>query len=289
MLSSGEIGADARRVAAIALAEDGPFDITSESSIPAAQRGTATIVARDATVLAGTAWVDAVVARCGLGPVDWHRLNGDPVQVGAAIGTVAGGVAALLRAERPALNLLQRACAVAALTRRFVELLAGTGCTVLHTRKTTPGLRLFEIAAVMAGGGGMHRQNLTETVLLKDNHWRAMRQSGRSVAMALDVARGQGATGLIVEVEEATQVAEASLAGATRLLIDNQSPALVREWGAVARRLRPGIEIEASGGITLGNALEYARAGADYVSVGALTTGPPVPDLALDVAGEAIA
>jgi len=158
---------------------------------------------------------------------------------------------------------------------------------VLHTRKTTPGLRLLEVAAVLDGGGAMHRTELAATVLVKDNHWQALRASGRTLAQALEEARALGAVGLQVEVESLEQLREACDAGATRLLIDNQPPATVRDWGRSARARRPEIEIEASGGITMDTIRSYALAGADFVSVGFLTHSVPSADLGLEVTGDA--
>lgn len=181
------------------------------------------------------------------------------------------------------LNLLQRASGIATLTRRFVEAVAGTGCRVLHTRKTAPGLRLFDAAAVVAGGGAVHRLDLAHTVMVKDNHWRVLQTQGRGLAEALARAAGQGALSLQVEVESEAQVEAACRAGADRLLVDNQVPEQVSAWGALARGIRPGILIEATGGITLANVRRFAEAGADFVSVGALTHSVVAADIALEL------
>jgi nicotinate-nucleotide pyrophosphorylase (carboxylating) len=199
------------------------------------------------------------------------------------LGEVRGGFNGVLRAERPLLNLLQRATGIATRTRRYVEALAGTGCRLLHTRKTAPGLRLFDVAAVVAGGGGVHRLDLAHTVMVKDNHWAALHGSRRPLAEALREARSLGARSCQVEVESEAAVREACAAPADRLLIDNQPPATVRSWGALARSLRPGIAIEATGGVTLDNVREYALAGADFVSVGELTHSVRAADLALEL------
>lgn len=273
---------DAARVAGIALAEDGARDITSLVTVGERQEGVAVLEARAPIVLSGTRYADAVLAACGLPAFTWTATDGDLVQAGA-IATVKGSLRGILRAERPLLNLLQRASGIATLTRRVMREVEGTSCRILHTRKTTPGLRHLEIAAVLHGGGSPHRSNLADTVLVKDNHWQALRASGRTLRDALDEARALGARGLQVEVESLDQLREACEAGATRLLIDNQSPGVVEAWGAEARRLRSGVEIEASGGITLATVRDYALAGADYVSLGFLTHSVPSADLGLEV------
>jgi nicotinate-nucleotide pyrophosphorylase (carboxylating) len=202
---------------------------------------------------------------------------------GATAGVIQGRLTRILRAERPLLNLLQRACGIATATRAYVDAVAGLPCRILHTRKTAPGLRALDIAAVIAGGGVRHRADLAHEVMVKDNHWRALSKGGGSLAQALDDARELGITALQVEVESEAQLEEACRAGATRLLVDNQQPNTVRAWGDRARALRPGIEIEATGGITLENVRSYAEAGADFVSVGALTHSVRAADLALEV------
>jgi nicotinate-nucleotide pyrophosphorylase (carboxylating) len=164
-----------------------------------------------------------------------------------------------------------------------VDAVAGTSCHILHTRKTAPGLRALDIAAVLAGGGARHRTDLSHEVMVKDNHWRALAWGGESLAGALEAARSRGITALQVEVESPEQIEQACRAGATRLLIDNQPPETVKQWGRRARELRPGIEIEATGGITLENVREYAEAGADFISVGALTHSVRAADVALEV------
>ncbi len=160
---------------------------------------------------------------------------------------------------------------------------AGTRCRILHTRKTAPGLRLFDVSAVLAGGGGTHRLSLARTVMVKDNHWRALSASGRTLAEALAAARELGVRELQVEVELLEQVEEAAAAGATRLLVDNQSADTLRAWGQLARDISPTIELEATGGVSLHSVASYAEAGADYVSVGALTHSVIAADISLEV------
>jgi len=199
------------------------------------------------------------------------------------IGVVRGPLNRILRAERPMLNLLQRACGIASATRAFVQAVEGTRCRILHTRKTAPGLRPLDVAAVISGGGARHRVDLSHEVMVKDNHWQALAMTGHGLDAALADARAKGIASLQVEVESVEQVEQACAAGATRLLVDNQSAETVREWAARARGLAPGVEIEATGGITLGNVRAYAEAGADFVSIGALTHSVIAADLGIEI------
>ena len=270
------------RIAELALAEDGDADVTSAVTVPAGQAAEGRLEFRNGGVLAGKAFADAVAARCDC-RIEWHADDGQGVGPGTVVGVVRGSLARILRAERPMLNLLQRASGIAGATRAYVNAVAGTSCRILHTRKTAPGLRALDIAAVLAGGGSRHRADLSHEVMVKDNHWQALRAGGRTLADALAQARERGITSLQVEVESPAQVEEACSADATRLLVDNQTPDTLRRWAERARALRPGIEIEATGGITLDNVRAYAEAGADFVSVGALTHTVKAADLALEV------
>lgn len=276
-----DLRADADRIARAALAEDGPRDLTTLVSTSGTGPVRARLECRQRAVVAGFAYAEAVARAAGLA-VRWLVQEGSSAGPGP-IGEIEGPLPAVLRAERPLLNLLQRATGIATAARAFADAIAGTGCRLLHTRKTAPGLRLFDVAAVVAGGGEVHRLDLAHTVMIKDNHWRALRQSGRPLADALREARDRGALACQVEVESEAMVREACAAEADRLLVDNQTPDTVRAWGDLARSLRPGIAIEASGGITLATARAYAEAGADYVSVGALTHSVRAADIALEV------
>lgn len=277
------LGTDAARVAAQALAEDGPTDVTSNATVPESMLATGTIEFRTPGILAGTVYADAVATAAGLQAVTWLQESGSRIEAGGKVGLLRGNLRAVLRAERPLLNLLQRAVAIATTTATYVDAVKGTNCRILHTRKTTPGLRLLDVSAVLAGGGHLHRLDLATTVMVKDNHWRALEASGVSLPEALAFARSHGALDCQVEVESLAQVEMACVAGAVRLLIDNQAPETVRAWAKVARSLAHGITIEATGGITLENIRAYAEAGADYVSIGALTHSVRAADISLEI------
>jgi nicotinate-nucleotide pyrophosphorylase (carboxylating) len=274
---------DAERIAAVALAEDGETDITTVLTVPAGVGGEGRIEYRSGGVVAGAGYADAVARACDC-RIEWRAPEGRMVAANAVIGVVQGPLGRILRAERPMLNLLQRACGIATVTRAYVDAVADTRCRILHTRKTAPGLRALDVAAVLAGGGAPHRFDLSHEVLVKDNHWQALRMEGNTLAAALAEGRQRGVAALQVEVETEGQLEEACAAGATRLLVDNQPPATVRAWAQRARELVRGIEIEATGGITLGNVREYAEACADFVSIGALTHSVVAADIGLEIA-----
>jgi nicotinate-nucleotide pyrophosphorylase (carboxylating) len=271
---------DVERIAAAALAEDGEGDLTTTLTVSPHLKGEGIIEFRSAGVLSGTPYADAVAQACRC-TIEWKSAAGADIGAGAAVGVVRGAVVNILRGERPLLNLLQRASGIATATRAFVRAVEGTGCRILHTRKTAPGLRALDVAAVLDGGGQRHRLDLGHEVMVKDNHWQAL--GGERLDQALAEARKRGVRALYVEVESVEQLKLACSAGATRLLVDNQSPETVRDWGRRARALAPDIEIEATGGITLDNVRAYAEAGADFISIGALTHSVRAADIALEV------
>jgi nicotinate-nucleotide pyrophosphorylase (carboxylating) len=273
---------DPERIAAVALAEDGETDVTTSLTVPRGLEAEGLIEFRSGGVVAGAPFADAVARACEC-RIEWRAPDGRVVAPGMVIGVVRGPLNRILRAERPMLNLLQRACGIASATRAYVQAVEGTGCRILHTRKTAPGLRSLDIAAVLSGGGARHRLDLSHEVMVKDNHWQALRQGNYSLGAALAEARAKGITSLQVEVESLEQLEQACAAGATRLLVDNQPAETVRSWAVRARALSPGIEIEATGGITLGNVREYAEAGADFISIGALTHSVIAADLGIEV------
>jgi nicotinate-nucleotide pyrophosphorylase (carboxylating) len=273
---------DVERIAAVALQEDGETDVTTSLTVPSGLGAEGRIEYRSGGVVAGAAYADAVARACEC-RIDWRAPDGRVVPPGTVIGLVRGPLNRILRAERPMLNLLQRACGIASATRAYVQAVAGTPCRILHTRKTAPGLRALDVAAVLSGGGARHRLDLSHEVMVKDNHWHALGLAGSDLGAALADARAKGIASLQVEVESVEQLEQACAAGATRLLVDNQPAETVRSWVMRARELRSGIEIEATGGITLANVRSYAEAGADFISIGALTHSVLAADLGLEV------
>jgi nicotinate-nucleotide pyrophosphorylase (carboxylating) len=278
---SGLDGA-ARDLVARALAEDlGAGDVTSEATVPKGARARARIVQKQPGVVFGLAVLAETMRQCGGEEVDNLVVEGQwredvPVEVALAGGPAAG----LLAAERTALNFLGHLSGVATLTGRFVEAVAGTGARILDTRKTTPGLRALEKAAVAAGGGQNHRMGLFDAILIKENH---VALAG-SVAKAIHAARAaQPEMPVEIECRDLEEVAYALGAGADRLLLDNMTPAELRKAVALrdTERGADGPLLEASGGVTLETVREIAEAGVDYISVGALTHSAPALDFSL--------
>ncbi len=265
-----------------ALAEDlEPLGDVTAALLPAAARVTAVVVARASGVVAGR--LCATTAFTTLDPtieLRWLLEDGSEVVAGDVVARVDGPMASVLAAERTALNFLCHLSGIATLTRRFVDAAAvGGRARIWDTRKTTPGLRALEKAAVRAGGGANHRGNLSEWVLLKDNHL-----SGLGIAEAVARARAlwPGRT-VEVEADHLDQVAEAIAAGADLVLLDNMGLEEVsRCMAARGAARRPLLEV--SGGVTLATVTAYAATGADLISVGALTHSAPALDLGLDIA-----
>jgi len=282
------------RAVAAALDEDlGPApgrDVTTQATVPPGETGRARLVARADGVLAGVVVVPEVLAqaagRLGLPTPAVRVLVGDGSRVvrGDVVAELAGAVQALLVAERTLLNFVSRASGVATHTRRFADALAGTGATVLDTRKTTPGLRALEKYAVRCGGGTNKRMGLYDVAMVKDNHVAA---AGGSVGGAVRAVRTRFPDVAIqVEADTLDQAMEALDAGADFLLLDNMPvPVLAQVVAAVrAREPQTGhVELEATGNLTLERAREVAATGVDYLSVGALTHSSPILDLALDL------
>jgi nicotinate-nucleotide pyrophosphorylase (carboxylating) len=260
-----------------ALAEDvGSGDLTTQAIVPAGARARARITQKQPGVLYGLDAAQLTFAVLDSG-ARFRALAEEGVwRGGGPVLEVEGEAAALLSAERTALNLLQRLSGVATLTARYVEAVRGTGARVLDTRKTTPGLRMLEKAAVVAGGGTNHRVGLFDAILIKENH--AAMAGG--VGQAVRKARAAAPNGTLVEVECRTdaEVDEALAAGATRILLDNMSPERMRP---IVARVDGRAELEASGGIDLETIRGVAEAGVDFISVGALTHSAPALDLSL--------
>ncbi|MFI5123308.1 MAG: carboxylating nicotinate-nucleotide diphosphorylase [Vicinamibacteria bacterium] len=263
-----------------ALAEDlGAGDLTSQATVPADARARARIVQKQAGVLFGLEAAAETFAQAGAG--DFERLAAEGEWRDAVpddVALVAGPARALLAGERTALNLLAHLSGIATLTARFVEAVGGSGAAILDTRKTTPGLRALEKAAVAAGGGRNHRLGLDDAILIKENHIAIAGGLRRAVELA---AAAHPALEIEVECRNAAEVSEALAAGAGRLLLDNMSADELR--AAVEARDAAGatVELEASGGVTFANVGEIATTGVEMISVGALTHSAPALDLSL--------
>jgi nicotinate-nucleotide pyrophosphorylase (carboxylating) len=264
-----------------ALAEDlGPLGDLTAALVPVEARATAGVVARAAGVVAGTRCVGEVFAQLDdTVVVEWQVDDGATLGAGTKLGRVTGPLRSVLTGERTALNFLCHLSGVATATRRFVDA-AGDRVRILDTRKTLPGLRALEKAAVRAGGGVNHRGSLSDFVLVKDNHL-----AGLSITAAVQRALAQW-PGRTVEVEcdRIEQVDEAIAAGATMVLLDNMAPDAVAACVTRVRATAPrGFLVEVSGGVTLDNVAEYAAAGADLVSTSVITQSAPALDIAFDI------
>jgi nicotinate-nucleotide pyrophosphorylase (carboxylating) len=268
---------------AIALAEDiGEGDITTNFFVPEDLRAEGRIVARERAIVAGTSTAAEVFRR--LDPqaqIEIVHPDGGEIAAGETIMLIRAEGRALLTAERVALNFLQRLCGIATLTRQFVDAAANPRVKIMDTRKTTPGLRELEKAAVVSGGGANHRFGLHDMVLIKDNHL-ATSEGFSGIAERIGQLRAQH-PGLRIELEadHLDQVrAFVEMEGVDVILLDNMPPAQLRE--AVALR-KDTIKFEASGGVTLKNVRRIAATGVDYISVGALTHSPRAIDLSLEM------
>jgi nicotinate-nucleotide pyrophosphorylase (carboxylating) len=275
---------EVRRVVAQALAEDLPWgDVTSDNLIPADQFGAGRLEARQSGILAGLPLALETFAQ--IDPelqLETRESDGAELEPGQIIAIVRGSIRSLLRAERVALNFLQRLSGVATSTSHYVRAIEGTEARIVDTRKTTPGLRLLEKYAVRVGGGQNHRYCLSDAVLIKDNHLAALGLRGIDLKTAIHNLRRQipHTTTIEIEVEDFEQLAEALVAGVDTILLDNMPPAKLRE--AVALVGRRALT-EASGGITLDTVREVAESGVDLISVGALTHSVKALDLALEI------
>lgn len=256
----------------LALNEDlSEGDATSEALIPPYLRGKASIIIVENGVLAG----GVIMARV-FNKVDrslafvQHIEDGTPVTPGDIVGTVSGSMLSILKAERVALNLLQRLSGVATETSRYVAEIRGCKGKIYDTRKTTPGMRLLEKYAVKMGGGENHRMHLGDAVLIKDNHIAALRAEGLSLTDIIARAKQNSREGITIEIEVTTaaEAAEAAQAGVDIIMLDNMSS---EEMKKVVDSMPAGIRTEASGNITLKNVKEAALSGVDIISIGALT------------------
>ncbi len=281
-----------------ALAEDlGWGDITTEALIPSDQQGSASIVAKDKGVLAGIDIAKTVFHRVDRElKVDTSLEDGSRVEPGDVVARVQGRIASILKAERVALNFLQRLSGIASETNRYVEAVNGLPVRIMDTRKTTPGSRLLEKYAVRVGGGENHRMNLGDGMLIKDNHLAALRSRGLSTREIVAKARQnvplslRGAkrrsnlyarqTQVEVEVKTVHEAVEAAEAGADIIMLDNMG---LEDMGKAVEAIQGRALIEASGGITLDRVRAVAEAGVDFISVGALTHSAKALDISLEL------
>lgn len=278
-----DLAAEIETLVAQALAEDlGEGDITSEATVPEDARARARIVQKRPGVVYGLAVVAETMRQCGVEDVDNVVVEGQwREDVPAEVLVASGSARALLAAERTAINFLGHLSGVATLTARYAEAVVGTGTTILDTRKTTPGLRALEKAAVAAGGGINHRMGLYDAILIKENHIAA----AGGLAKAVYAARNaQPEKAIEVEVRNLDETAYALGMGVDRLLLDNMSAKEMRE--AVALRDEnaggpDGVSLEASGGVTLENVREIAETGVEFISVGALTHSAATLDFSM--------
>jgi nicotinate-nucleotide pyrophosphorylase (carboxylating) len=266
-----------------ALDEDaGHGDITSEALLPPGLQGRASLLVKEKGVLAGIEVATRVFQRVDRSlKVEIRITDGTPIQRGDIAGIVSGNLAGILKAERVALNFLQRLSGIASATAQYVAAVAGTGVKIMDTRKTTPGLRLLQKYALVAGGGTNHRFHLGDAVLIKDNHIAALRAEGLRLKQIVEKARSYAPRGMKVEIEVTTpEEAREALEGKPDIImLDNMGiDDMKKAVGIVKKRAR----LEASGGITLANVRQVAETGVDMISVGALTHSYKALDISLE-------
>ncbi len=260
---------EVRELIALALREDiGDGDITTLACVPAEACATGHFLAKERLVLAG---VPLLTLLYGEDRVELLREDGQQVDSGQVFARVKGPSRKLLTYERTALNLLQRACGIATLTRQFAREIEGTGCTLLDTRKTGPGMRIIAKLSVRAGGGTNHRMGLYDAILVKNNHIAA----AGGVRAAIERCRGSRLP-VEVEVRDFEELAEALDCGCGHVLLDNFTPSQVAQ---AVRRVRGRASVEVSGNVVLATVRSYAETGADFVSVGALTHSARAADI----------
>jgi len=267
-----------------ALAEDlGKGDVTTEALIPGDQQGTGFIVAKKEGILAGTETAKQVFHR--VDPelkVEILLEDGARVKPGGKVAKVSGSIASILKAERIALNFLQRLSGIASETNLYVERVEGLPVRIMDTRKTTPGLRSLEKYAVRVGGGENHRMNLGDGILIKDNHLVALRRQGLNIKEIVAKARQNASQRLPVEVEvgAVSEALEAVEAGANIVMLDNMN---LEDMRKAVKSIHGRALIEASGGITLDNVRAVAETGVDFISIGALTHSATALDISLEL------
>ena len=274
-----ELPGDLGKQVEAALAEDiGAGDVTA-ALVPAAQRVRGRVITREAAVLCGVAWVDETFRRLDAAvQLTWHAADGESLGAGDVIFEIAGAARAVLSGERTALNFLQLLSGTATTTRAYVEAVAGTGCRILDTRKTVPGLRTAQKYAVRCGGADNHRMGLFDQILIKENHIAA----AGSITAAIVAARQRApAVAVEVEVESLGELGQALAAHPDMVLLDEFTLDDMRAAVALNRAHSTPVKLEASGSVSLENVRAIAATGVDYVSVGSLTKHLRAVDLSM--------
>jgi nicotinate-nucleotide pyrophosphorylase (carboxylating) len=257
-------------------------DVTTSALIPSHLEARVSLIPKEPGILAGLDVAAAAFKRVNPDLVFTKKmLDGDRVEGGEVVATISGSMASILTAERTALNFLQRMSGIATLTDKYVQAVDGTTASIADTRKTAPGLRLLDKYSVSIGGGRNHRMNLTDGVLIKDNHLAALSGEGVSLSQAIKRARTRAPHTVKIEVEVETIEAAlaAAAAGADIVMLDNMSPAEMRN---AVDQIAAKCIVEASGNVTLKNVAEIAQSGVDIISVGALTHSVRALDISLD-------
>jgi len=274
-----ELPSDLGRQVETALAEDiGRGDVTA-ALVPAAQRVRGRVITREAAVLCGQAWADETFRRLDpLVRLTWHAADGARLVADQVVLEIAGPARAVLTGERTALNFLQLLSGTATVARAYVDAVAGTGCHILDTRKTVPGLRTAQKYAVRCGGADNHRMGLFDQILIKENHVAA----AGSITAAIAAARGsEPRVAVEVEVESLQELAEALAAGPDIIMLDEFTLTDMRSAVALKNARRASVRLEASGSVSLETVGAIAATGVDYVSVGALTKHVRAVDLSM--------
>ncbi|PCJ34229.1 MAG: nicotinate-nucleotide diphosphorylase (carboxylating) [Alphaproteobacteria bacterium] len=264
-----------------ALEEDvGRGDLTSLAIIPADQRLSAAMVARENMVIAGMFVASELIKTCDpLAQIDVIAADGLEVMAGSTILKVSGNAQRLLTAERAALNILQHLSGIATLTRAYVREIEHTDCRLLDTRKTIPGYRKLAKYAARTGGAMNHRMRLDDGLLIKDNHIARIGSIKAAVEAAKAYDTSASTIGITVECDNLAQAADAAIAGADRLLLDNMTNEMLR---SAVQQYKGRVKLEASGGVTLDTIKAIAETGVDYISVGRITQSAPAVDIGMD-------
>lgn len=266
------------------LTEDiGRGDITTQATVAPDMRGIGKFLAKEYLVICGLEVAEAVFLHLDaeIPEIETSYSEGDEVEEGTVFGTLKGYADVLLTGERVALNILQRMCGVATLTRQYVKAVEGTNAQIVDTRKTTPGLRLMEKYAVTVGGGKNHRMGLDDGVLIKDNH--ITLAGGITEAVVAAKQKVGHLHKIEVEITNWAQLREAIEAGADIIMLDNQTPEEAAKLVGMSRDINPAVMIEASGGMDLDRVRSFAEAGVDLISVGRLTHSARAVDISFKI------